>query len=134
METWKPIPGWLDFYEVSDQGRVKSVDRKVAVVRPESGKIWWKPVRSRILKLVTNSKNGYVYAGLRRNGKGYPYSVHRLVLEAHVGPGLGLDAMHLDNDRTNNSLENLRWGTRSENIQQCWDEERREPAGFCLPK
>ncbi len=133
METWKPIPDYEEFYEINDLGKIRSIDRQVWVVHGTKGGRW-KPVRSRIRKTTINPKNGYEYVSLNKDGSQKLFSVHRLVLVAFLGSDDGQDAMHLDNDRTNNSLSNLRWGSRSENIQQCWDEGRRDYAGCCVPR
>lgn len=60
---------------------------------------------------------------LKRSGESR--FVHRMVLEAFVGPRPeGMVAMHLNNDRADNRVENLRWGTLSENQQQMAREKR----------
>lgn len=59
---------------------------------------------------------GYLYVCLCIKGQIKHKYIHRLVLEAFVGPGLkGMECRHKDGDSTNNRLNNLRWGTRSEN-------------------
>jgi hypothetical protein len=60
--------------------------------------------------------SGYKQVDLSSGGKMTKRLVHRLVLEAFVGPcPAGHEALHGDGDRTNNSVENLRWGTSKEN-------------------
>ena len=98
-ETWKAIPGYEGFYEVSDQGQVRNVKRS---------------------RVVAGSRNhdGYQRLALFRNGQRRFYSVHELVLQAFVGPRPeGMDACHWDDDKQNNSLSNLRWSSRSENMR-----------------
>ena len=52
-----------------------------------------------------------------RDGKIWRVRVHRLVLEAFVGPAPdGMDGCHRDDDKDNNTLDNLYWGTRAENM------------------
>lgn len=111
-ETWKPVVGWEGRYEVSDQGRVKSLERRVP-----SG-----PGRTRIHKERV-LKNQYKPAG-------YPYVnlcgltpaprafyIHDLLLTAFVGPRPSPKhvARHLDDNKDRNTLDNLTWGTESEN-------------------
>lgn len=61
--------------------------------------------------------NGYYSIGLWRDNQECRRYVHHLVLEAFIGPRPhGMEALHADGTRTNNSLSNLRWGTRSENV------------------
>lgn len=63
-----------------------------------------------------SANNGYVRVGIHQNGLMQPHSVHRLVLDAFVGPAPeGMECMHLNGVRSDNRLENLRWGTRKEN-------------------
>ena len=91
---WAPIPGF-DGYEASDEGFIRSAR---GVLNP-----WL--------------SHGYAQVSLRRDGRTYKRSVHRLVLLAFVGGGEGLDSCHRDGDKSNNRLTNLYWGTRSENIR-----------------
>lgn len=105
-ETWKPVPGYEGFYEVSDLGRVYSVPRQ----DPRGNRIGGK-----ILKQSLN-RGGYPLVGLNRDGNCKSFLVHRIVLMAYVGPPQeGEEALHGDGNRTNGALVNLRWGTRSEN-------------------
>lgn len=99
-EEWRPIPGWVD-YEASSYGQVRSL---------KSGS-------QQVLKPGLHTR-GYMTVhlspGVKRDGKSY--LVHRLVLEAFVGPrSADQQCRHLDGDKTNNRLDNLRWGTGREN-------------------
>ncbi|MGI9293444.1 MAG: NUMOD4 motif-containing HNH endonuclease [Pseudomonadales bacterium] len=118
-EIWKPIAGWNGFYEVSDHGRVRSLDRMIPDKR--LGKRRWK---GRILKpSAGTSYMPYLIITLQRGGRrGNPKAeikmpyVHILVLEAFVGPRPdGLVACHNDGDPSNNRANNLRWDTQSAN-------------------
>lgn len=82
----------------------------------DEGKIWTKN-RNRFLKPGLRGGK-YSFVVLCRDSKIYYKSVHRLVLEVFVGkcPD-GQECRHLDGNSQNNSLDNLRWGTHSENIQ-----------------
>lgn len=109
-ERWLPVVGYEGFYEISDFGRLRSVDRKARVcggdMRPVSGAL-----------MTPQPSNGYLRVMLS-NGKGKAsVAIHRLVLEAFVGPcPPGMQCRHFpDRTRTNNRLENLSWGTRIEN-------------------
>lgn len=108
-EKWLPIAGWEGLYEVSDLGRVKSLERKA---RNRSG---MRRVRERVLK-QTPGTDGKLHVGLHRNGLVSSRVVHRLVLEAFVGPcPEGLEACHGPGGALDNRLCNLRWDTRSSN-------------------
>lgn len=113
-ETWLPIPGWDGCYEVSDLGHVRSLPRTVLGRNGVS-----QPVRGRMLALCSNNRGqGYFVVHLKRNKARTPMTVHRAVLEAFRGPRApGQVARHLDGDAKNNRLENLAWGTPSENSQ-----------------
>lgn len=108
-ETWKPIPKWEGYYEVSDRGQVRSLNR---VIETKTG-----PQRKRGKILAPSpDKYGYPRVSLFRNGTGESRRVHQLVLEAFVGPcPEGMESLHRDDNPANNRLENLRWGSRSEN-------------------
>ena len=109
-EIWKDIPNYEGFYEVSNKGRVRSLDRKF--VRSNGRKATYK---SRILK-CSPSPVGYPVASLSKQGKISICYVHALVLLAFVGPRpKNYECRHLDDIKTNNHLDNLCWGTAQEN-------------------
>lgn len=110
-ETWRPIPGWEGFYEVSDLGRVKSCARSVPG-RP--GVLIVK--RERLLKPMT-TRIGHRTVALCRDNRRTTRGVHRLVLLAFVGPAPdGTECCHNDGDPANNVLSNLRWDTHQSNM------------------
>ena len=74
-EKWLPIDGFEGSYEVSDRGRVRSLDRISAQGRP---------IKGVVLPLASN--NGYRQVGLTRDRKRSVHLVHRLVLATFVGP------------------------------------------------
>lgn len=95
---WKPVVGFEELYEVSDTGRVRSTKGGIA--------------RDKVLQ----NHLGYHYVGLFRKQRQYRRPVHRLVLEAFVGPAPeNYDGGHLDGVRDNNTLSNLAWISRSDN-------------------
>jgi hypothetical protein len=111
MERWLPIPGYQGFYEASDQGRIRSLNRKVKLRNGRS-----RLVPSRVLRL-TPDRLGYPRVGLSRDGQPRLFLVHRLVLEAFVGPcPEGMEACHNDGDPANSRVDNLRWDTRAGNF------------------
>ena len=98
-ETWRVIPGSFNRYYVSDQGRVKSY----AVY-----------AEGRILS-PGRMTGGHLSVAL---GRGNSRCVHELVLSAFVGPRPeGHECLHINGNPSDNRLENLRWGTRSENLR-----------------
>lgn len=108
-ETWKSVPEYEN-YEISDLGRVRSLDR---VVRTKRGHTQGHPGKELSPTVRTS---GHLAVTLCRDGERNMRYVHRLVLEAFRGPcPPGHEACHWDDDPSNNRLENLRWGTREEN-------------------
>ena len=111
-EIWKPIVGYEGVYEVSDQGKVRSLDR---IVHSITGKKYL--CKGKILK-DTPGSHGYPTVSLSKNSKIKRACVHRLVLETFIGlPKAGFEACHNNGTRSDNRLSNLRWGTSSENTQ-----------------
>lgn len=106
-EVWKPVVGFEGLYEVSDQGRVRSLDRYVEVGRGRrfsAGRV-----------LIPCLAGGYPRVDLCSDRR-YPRNVHVLVARAFLGPTPpGHGALHFDGDKTNNRLANLRYGTQGEN-------------------
>lgn len=112
-ERWKPVVGYEGLYVVSDKGRVRSVDRTIERFS-KHGKTYTHRLRGR-LKTAT-PRCGYPSVGLHDGDGGRTRPVHRLVLEAFVGPcPPGMECCHFDGDRSNAHLENLRWDTRFAN-------------------
>lgn len=112
QEQWRAIPGFEGYYEASDQGRVRSVDRAV----PRGNHL--KRIRGRILRPRRNPTGvGYWLVDLQRDGKSYTHYVHTAVLLAFAGPRPdGAVACHNDGDANNNCASNLRWDTQRSNI------------------
>lgn len=105
-EEWTSVLGWDGFYKVSNKGRVRSLDRQVRD-RRYTGKL---------LALNANC-DGYVCVNLSANGVNKTKAVHRLVMEGWTGLHPGMVIRHKDNDRKNNALDNLEWGTTADNNQ-----------------
>lgn len=111
-EEWRPVVGYEGYYEVSDQGRVRSLDR--AITRQDGTSM---RCRGKILKQHLDD-SGRFQLGLTRDGHGQTRRVHGLVLEAFVGPRPdGMEACHSDGNCRNNHVSNLRWGTHAENME-----------------
>jgi len=107
MEIWKNIDNFNNYYQVSNLGNIKSVNRLSLEGRNYKGKK---------LKLSI-SKNGYLYVGLSKNGKTKMFPVHRIVIETFLGYS-NLVCDHIDNDKTNNCLTNLRYISHRENMSK----------------
>lgn len=106
-EIWKPVVGYEGLYEVSSYGRVRSLDRY------DSKNHFCK---GRILRLQTAGR-GYLSVDLSSNGKTKRFLVHRLVAEAFIPNPYNLpEVNHLDEDKTNNRVDNLEFCNHKYNL------------------
>lgn len=122
VEIWKDITGYEGIYQISNYGRVKSLDREIhknnGVIEHRNGQI---------MKLLLD-KDGYCILGLRiKNKIKKSFRVHRLVAEAFIkNPDNLPEVNHKDENKSNNYVQNLEWcssqynnkyGTKSERTQ-----------------
>lgn len=132
MEQWKPVPGWEDLYEVSDHGRVRSLDRIVNLtMRTRWGGVCEVSRRSRgrVLACAVSRSLGYPVVNLCKGGRKKLVPVGVLVLQAFVGPAPeGHECLHADDVKTNNHLGNLRWGTRRDNLLDRYRNQKKKGA------
>ena len=115
IEEWRPIPGYEGMYSVSSLGNVRSEERQV------THGAFLRTVKKRIL-CQNHTTNGYLSLRLWCNGKFRVARVHQLVAEAFIGkPQDGLMVDHIDRDKANNKVDNLRWVTKAQNMKntQC---------------
>lgn len=115
VERWLPVPEWAGLYEVSDRGRVRSLDRTVASSRGNGQRM----IPGRILRPTAKGTGKYLMVTLSKDDQPECVYVHNLVLTAFVGPrppGI-IEARHGVAGRHDNSLANLCWGTMQENHQ-----------------
>lgn len=105
------IPGF-DSYAIDRCGNVFRVLTKAG-----------KPCDPRPLKPIDNGK-GYHLICLRKHGKTYRFSIHRLVATVYIGDPTGFDVCHWNHIRNDNRVENLYIGTRQENTKQSGREGR----------
>ena len=111
-EVWKDVKGYEGLYQVSNMGRVKSLDRLVK--HPKSKDIYRK-INEKIL-VAAIEKKGYVRVCLNKEGKHKVVRIHRLVAEAFL-PNIENKATvdHINTIKTDNRVQNLRWATQKEN-------------------
>ena len=104
MEIWRDIEGYEELYQVSNLGRVRSLNYN------RTGKV-------RNMKLGTYP-NGYKMVDLKKDKKRKAHLVHRLVAKAFIpnpNPDQLYEVNHKDEDKTNNAVENLEWCTHMYN-------------------
>ena len=116
-ERWKAVVGHEGFYEVSDLGRVRSVDRVVEIPTRWGGT--FTRTFKGVVRVLTKDEDGYLRVGIHRQGRKMVFApVHRLVAEAFIPNPLGLPEVdHADNDRANAKASNLSWVTGLRNTQ-----------------
>lgn len=108
IEIWKDIEGYEGMYQVSNMGRVRSLDR----VKPNSG---GQIAKGHILPHSDNG-HGYHFVSLWKFNKGRRFYVHRLVASAFIpNPNNFPIINHKDEDKSNNRHDNLEWCTQKYN-------------------
>lgn len=106
-EIWKPVKGFEGYYEVSNLGRVRSIDRVVV----DNVRNCERLLKGKILIQRDNS-NGYKGVMFCKEHKLYNKYVHRLVAEAFIPNKDNLPQVnHKDEDKSNNRVDNLEWCT-----------------------
>jgi hypothetical protein len=123
QEVWKDINGYEGLYQISNLGRVKSLDRE-----KWNGK-GFELLKEKIIKPFIDKKS-YLGIGLSKNGKKKNYRLHRLIAEHFItNPENKPTIDHIDRNISNNSLDNLRWATDKE---QCDNKKIRKDASIIL--
>ena len=103
QEIWKDILGYEGYYQISNKGRIKSLDR---YVEPKGKFI---KVKGKILNLNKNN-SGYFYLNLCTNNLRKKFLIHRLVAIAFLpNPNKLKCVNHKDENKSNNNVENLEW-------------------------
>ncbi len=104
MEIWKPIKDFENLYEVSNFGRVKSLNYRHTE-------------KERILKPSKSNNDGYLQVCLTKDKKTYCKRIHRLVAEAFIpNPNNYREVNHKNENKTDNRIENIEWCDRTYNI------------------
>ena len=102
-ERWRDIPGYEDYYAVSNLGRVRSI----------GGRKYRR--KDLILSAIPNNIYGHLSVNLYKRGTRRTFTVHRLVAAAWIGPCPdGQQVRHGSNGKLDNSISNLCYGTKSQ--------------------
>lgn len=116
-EIWKDIEGYEGFYQVSNMGRIKSLERDIVSFH-RNGRIMQKSVRHKDETIMIGGlKNtGYKEVILSKNGKKKYYLIHRLVAQEFLENPNNLSTVnHKDENKQNNCVENLEWLSQKDN-------------------
>ena len=112
LEHWKSIPNYEGFYEVSNVGNVRSLDRYVTQKR--NGNAY--KIRQKSKPLKPHNNSGYYTVSLLKNGKQQTVGVHRLVARAFIGKQkTGMLTCHNNGRSLDSRLSNLRYDTPKSN-------------------
>lgn len=114
MEKWKDIPGYEGLYQVSDKGNVKSLDR---FVKRSDGVI--RKLKSK--QLTKRNSNGYATVALYKGKIRKEYKISQLVAMVFLGHSpnwINLVVDHIDNNQSNDCLENLQIISNRENCSK----------------
>lgn len=125
-EYWKDVNNYEGLYQVSNLGRIRSLDR---VVKQKNRFNNYQNVlyKGRVLK-PQKQKNGYYIIGLHKNNKTERKLLHRLVAETFTeNPNNYKYINHKDSNIYNNSVNNLEWCTQSYNIKYAYETGRKIP-------
>lgn len=116
MEIWKQIPNYEGYYEVSNTGKIRSMNRRRKVYHGSY------MMRGRELKPSFGS-SGYLQVGLSKSGKAKIFMIHRIVAKVFVvndDPKCKIAVNHIDGNKTNNNADNLEWVSYSDNQKHAY--------------
>lgn len=120
-EIWKDVAGYEGLYQVSNMGKVRSLTRKVKIQDTNKNRVFRGSIKAGCYEL----KNGYHVVSLYKNGKSKRFFTHRLVAAAFLENPLNLPQVnHKDENKKNNSVDNLEWCDAKYNTNY----------GYCIEK
>lgn len=121
-EEWKDVEGYEGIYQVSNLGRLKSLERIV------HSKKWDRREPSKILS-PPQLKSGYLIASLHKEGKTKSVLLHRLIAKAFIpNPNNLPQVNHKDGNKQNNMIDNLEWVSAQDNIIHAYTNNLMHPA------
>ena len=115
-EIWKAVEDYEGIYEVSNLGRVRSLDQLVSYTS-RWGTVAYRPTKGKVLT-QRRMRNGYMGVLFKVQGHTEMKLVHRLVAAAFVPNPQNLETVnHKDEDKQNNRADNLEWMSRADNVR-----------------
>lgn len=109
-EIWKDIKNYENYYQVSNTGKIRSLDRVIKDIRSE------RLYKGKVLK-QSLCNWGYLTVSLKKSSKSKKFFVHRLVAEAFLpNPNMMEVVNHKDENKLNNCADNLEWSTLKDNM------------------
>ena len=124
---YKPIKGYEGIYEISESGKIRSLDRKVEYKDGSARKR-----KGKELKQVAN-QDGYAIVQLSKNGVAKTFQVHRLVARTFLPNPENLPEVHHKNhNKEDNRVENLKWVTSAEQRDEHWTKAQSKTRGTRL--
>ena len=110
-EMWLPAKDWEGYIEISNMGRIRSIDRIVNMSNGGKRMCKGQPLNPHY------DKDGYLRVSLKYENRTKHKQVHRLVAETFIpNPDNKPEVDHINGKRDDNRVENLRWCTNYENI------------------
>ena len=107
MEEWENIKGYENLYQISNKGRIRSLDKIDSIGRK---------VKGRVMK-PSKRKDGYLQIMLHKSSKYKMFLIHTLVASAFIdNPNGYKEINHKDENKLNNNVKNLEWCNRTYNI------------------
>lgn len=117
-EIWKDIKNYEGLYQISNLGRVRSLDR---VVNSSGGRV--QKIKGKIMAICYNKRINVYEVHLHKDNKRKCFKVHRLVAEAFIendDPVNKTTVNHIDGNRENNRVDNLEWLSYSDNLEHSY--------------
>ena len=113
QEIWKDIEGYEGLYQVSNLGKIKSIQYLNRVNNKSYP-------RNKILKIIINEK-GYLKVDLYKLKKKKRFRIHRLIAQAFIpNPNNFPEINHINGNKQDNSINNLEWCTHSYNMKEAY--------------